>query len=77
MTQKEAMEWLHAVDGQLYRSSITENKPESWVAVVRTPRSGTQKAKLIIALGGTVADATTAAASQWHEVWEQLSGGTH
>ena len=76
MTQKEAIEWMTAVDGQLYKSSLVENKPESWVAVVHTPQNGTEKAKLIIALGQTLQDAATAAESQWREQWSRLSG-TH
>lgn len=76
MTRDEAVEWLTAVDGQLYRSSLTHNKPESWVAVVRTPGNLTEKAKLIIALGETMQEATAAALSQWHEQWSKLSN-TH
>jgi len=73
MTQEEAVEWMTAVDGQLYQSSLVENKPESWVAVVHTPRNGTEKAKLIIALGETLQGAATAAESQWREQWNRLS----
>ena len=73
MTQEEAVEWLTEVDGQLYKSSLVVNKPESWVAVVRTPRNGTENAKLIIALGKTLQDATAAAESQWREQWSLLS----
>ena len=76
MTQKEAVEWMTAVDGQLYRSSLVENKPESWVAVVHTPRNGAENAKLIIALGKTLQEAAAAAESQWREQWDRLSG-TH
>jgi len=76
MTREEAVEWLTEVDGQLYKSSLLENKPESWVAVVRTPRNGTEKARLIIALGGTLQEATAAAESQWRKQWSRLSS-TH
>ena len=76
MTQEEAVEWMTAVDGQLYKSSLVKNKPESWVAVVHTPQNGVEKAKLIIALGQTLQDAATAAESQWREQWNRLSG-TH
>ena len=68
MTQEEAVEWLTAVDGQLYKSSLTAGKPESWVAVVRTPSSSRQKAKLIIALGETMQEATAAAIGQWRNL---------
>ncbi len=68
MTQEEAVEWLTAVNGQLYKSSLTINKPESWVAVVRTESSATERAKLIIALGETMQDATSAAISQWRDL---------
>ncbi len=74
MTQKEAVEWLTAVDGQLYKSSLRNDKPESWVAVVHTPRNGTETAKLIIALGETLQEATAAAESQWREQLSRLSG---
>ena len=73
MMQEEAVEWMTAVDGQLYKSSLVDNKPESWVAVVHTPQNGTEKAKLIIALGGTLQEAATAAESQWREQWKRLS----
>lgn len=73
MTQEEAVEWLTEVDGQLYKSSLVANKPESWVAVVHTPRNGTERAKLIIALGGTLQEATAAAESQWRQQWSLLS----
>ena len=78
MPHEEAVDWLHAVDGQLYKSSIGgAGKPESWVAVVTTPRAGSANAKLIIALGETITDATSAAADQWHQEWDKLSGGPH
>ncbi len=68
MTQEEAVEWLTAVNGQLYKSSLTIDKPESWVAVVRTESSTSENAKLIIALGETMQDATSAAISQWRDL---------
>ena len=60
MTQHEALEWLQAVAGQLYRSNHDPSGPNAWVAVVRTPRVGIRRGKLIVALGGSMEEATTA-----------------
>jgi hypothetical protein len=39
------------------------------VAVVRTPREGTRRGKLIIALGESMEEATSAAEDQWQRLW--------
>lgn len=68
-TTEEALTWLHSVDGELYRTPPSGRARRAWIAVVRTPDFGTQRAKLILALGNTALDAVTAAASQWRAVW--------
>jgi hypothetical protein len=73
MTSEKSLGWLRQVKGQLYRNNRHSSGTEAWVAVVRTPRSGSQKGKLIIALGSTMEEAATAAEGQWREVWQGLS----
>jgi hypothetical protein len=74
MSRDEAVQWLHEVDGELYRTPRSRAEAAAWVAVVRTPRSGARPPGLIIALGQTLQEAASAAASQWHAVWRTLSG---
>jgi hypothetical protein len=76
MTQDEALIWLSQVGGRLYRSSRKRDGAEAWVAVVRSPRAGRRKGKLIIALGETLLDATAAAEGQGQALWDGL-GGVH
>ncbi len=70
------MEWLREVDGQLYRNNRHPSGSEAWVAIVRTPRASGRRGKLIVALGGSMEEAASAAAGQWDEVWRGLSA-TH
>jgi len=65
MTQREALDWLREVAGQLYRNKRGPSGRDAWVAVVRTPRIGERRGKLIVALAGTLEEATSAAAHQW------------
>ncbi len=71
MTQDKAKAWLQQVNGRIYHSRTSER--EAWVAVVQTPRAGLRNGKLIIALGGTLEEATTAAQGQWESLWSELS----
>ncbi len=43
------------------------------MAVVRVPATGARKGKLIVALGGSAEEATTAAEGQWQELWTDIS----
>lgn len=65
MTQREALDWLQEVEGQLYRNNRHTSGRDAWVAVVRTPRDVGRRGKIIVALGGSMEEATTAAAHQW------------
>ena len=76
MKTDEALSWLRQVRGQLYRNRRHESGKQAWVAVVRTPRQGSRRGKLIIALGESMEEATTAAEDQWQRLWEGL-GPTH
>lgn len=73
MNADEALRWLRAVQGQLYRNRDHPSSRSAWVAVVRTPGSGGRNGKVIIALGGSMEEAATAAEGQWRAIWEQLS----
>jgi hypothetical protein len=73
MTNSEAMTWLQDVDGRLYRTKTKSAKPDSWVAVVRAPGTGARAGKLIIALGGSAGEATSAAEDTWQTLWNDLS----
>jgi len=44
----------------------------AWIAAVRTPRFGSHRPQLILALGHTALEAATAAASQWRAIWERV-----
>ena len=76
MKSDEALTWLRQVKGQLYRNKQHESGKQAWVAVVRTPRNGTRKGKLIIALGETMEEATSAAEGQWQRLWERIGGSS-
>lgn len=76
MNPDEALEWLREVNGQLYRNKPHPTGKNAWVAVVRTPRAGTKRGKLIIALGDSMEEATSAAEGQWQRLWERL-GASH
>lgn len=76
MKSEEALSWLRQVKGQLYRNRKHASGKQAWVAVVRTPQAGSRKGKLIIALGDSIEEATTAAEGQWQRLWEQL-GNSH
>ena len=71
-TTEEAVTWLRSVDGELYRTPPGRRAVHAWIAVVRTPRWGTQRGQLILALGNTARDAAIAAASQWRAVWNRV-----
>jgi hypothetical protein len=73
MTNSEALNWLQDVDGRLYRTKKKSAKPDSWVAVVRAPRTGARAGKLIIALGESAGEATLAAEETWQTLWSDLS----
>ena len=73
MTNIEALNWLLQVDGRLFQTKAKSAKPGAWVAVVRVPGAGARKAKLIVALGGSAEEATTAAEGQWQELWKDIS----
>lgn len=69
MNSDEALCWLRQVKGQLYRNKKHPTGKEAWVAVVRTPQDGARKGKLIVALGDSLEEATTAAEGQWQQLW--------
>ncbi len=71
-TTEEAVSWLRSVDGELYRTPPGRHVGRAWIAVVRTPRWGTQRGELIVALGDTALEAATAAAIQWRAVWSRV-----
>ena len=73
MTPIEALSWLVQVDGRLYQSKAKSAKPDAWVAVVRVPGAGARKGKLIVALGGSAEEATSAAEAKWQTLWNDLS----
>jgi len=77
MTNIEALTWLLQVDGRLYQTKTKSAKPDAWVAVVRVPGAGAgagaRKGKLIVALGGSAEEATTAAEKQWQKLWTDIS----
>jgi hypothetical protein len=73
MTHVEALTWLLQADGRLYQTKTKSAKPDAWVAVVWVPGTGARKGKLIVALGGSAEEATTAAEEQWQELWKDLS----
>jgi hypothetical protein len=73
MTAKEAASWLRQVGGELYRTPPSYGDGQAWVAVVRSPGAGGRRGQLIIALGGSVQEATAAAAQQWQQLWQRLS----
>jgi hypothetical protein len=73
MLNNEGMDWLLEVDGRLYRTKTKSEKPDSWVAVVRVPGAGNRSGKLIIAMGGSAIEATSAAEEQWQTLWKDLS----
>ena len=75
LTAEQAVAWLRSVDGELYRTPRGRDALRAWVAVVRTPRWGTERGQLIIALGDTAIEAASAAASQWRRVWDRVPRG--
>ena len=73
MTNIEALNWLLQVDGRLFQTKAKSAKADAWVAVVRVPGTGARKGKLIVALGGSAEEATTAAEGQWQILWKDIS----
>ena len=73
MTNIEALNWLLQVDGRLFQTKAKSAKPDAWVAVVRVPGTDARKGKLIVALGGSAEEATTAAEGQWQILWKDIS----
>ncbi len=73
MTNIEALNWLLQVDGRLFQTKAKSAKPDAWVAVVRVPGTGARTGKLIVALGGSAEEATTAAEGQWQILWKDIS----
>jgi hypothetical protein len=69
MTRSEAIAWLRAVDGELYRTPPGRRGRRAWVAVVTTPATGGTPQQRIIALGETVQEAASSAAAQWRAVF--------
>jgi hypothetical protein len=72
MTSEEALSWLRAVKGQLYRNNRHPSGKEAWVAVVRTPRAGARPGKLIVALGSSMEEAACAAEGLWQNEWQGI-----
>jgi hypothetical protein len=72
MTAEEALTWLRQVDGEVYRTPPGRRSRDAWVAVVRTPSSGFRAPRTIVALGETLEEAASAAASQWREVFQEF-----
>ena len=68
MTAKQAVTWLRQVDGELFRTPPGRGSRDAWVAVVRSPLSDA-KPRTIVALGETLEEAASAAASQWRELF--------
>jgi hypothetical protein len=73
MTADEAAAWLRQAGGELYRTPPSYGEGQAWVAVVRPPGAGGRRGPLIVALGGSVLEATAAAAEQWRQLWQRLS----
>ena len=73
MTADEAAAWLRQVGGELYRTPPSYGEGQAWVAVVRPPNANGRRGPLIVALGGSVLEATSAAAEQWRQLWQRLS----
>ncbi len=73
MTNIEALNWLLQVDGRLFQTKAKSAKADAWVAVVRVPGTGARTGKLIVALGGSAEEATTAAEGQWQILWKDIS----
>jgi len=77
MTQEQAMSWLQQVGGSLYQTRDTGPGKTAWVAVVRTPWTGTRRGKLIIALGSSMQEAAAAAEDQWQKLWQAGNDARH
>jgi hypothetical protein len=73
MTNSEAMTWLREVNGRLYHTRKRPEKPEAWVAVVQIPGESVKTGKMIIALGKSAGEATSAAEETWQTLWSDLS----
>ena len=73
MTNIEALNWLLQVDGRLFQTKADSARANAWVAVVRVPGAGARMGKLIVALGGSAEEATTAAEEQWQKLWKDIS----
>lgn len=72
MTAKEAVSWLRQVDGELFRTPPGRSGRNAWVAVVRSPLADTKTPRTIVALGETLEEAASAAASQWRDLFRGL-----
>ena len=78
MTAEQAVDWLRDVDGELFRTRPGRGGREAWVAVVRAPRPGARagNARLIVALGETLEEATSVAAHRWRDCFRPV-GALH
>ncbi len=84
MTQDEAAKWLQQVDGQIFRTPPSAGRRDAWVAVVTIPRDqlthrqrphrAVERGKLIVALGGSMEEATVAAEQRWRSLFESAQG---
>lgn len=72
MTFDEALEWIQQVDGRLYQNPHKADEPDAWVAVIRTPQSLQAPARVIVAAGPTLQQATSSAECEWNRLWEEL-----
>jgi hypothetical protein len=77
VTPDQALSWLQQVGGALYHSRNAEPANTAWVAVVRTPATGADRGKLIIALGSTMQEAASAAEDQWQRLWRDSRSALH
>jgi hypothetical protein len=73
MTRDEALDWIQQVDGRLYQNPRKADQKDEWVAVIRTPQSGPERSRVIVAIGKSLQQATSAAEKEWHQLWEKLS----
>jgi hypothetical protein len=72
-TERDALRWLHQVNGTVYQNHQDHSGENAWVAVVRTPSANGNVGKIILAFGETIRDAAGAAEEEWTSLWTGLS----
>lgn len=73
LTHQNAARWLRRVGGRAFRNREAPDGPQGWVALAVIPPVRNRSARVILAMGPSLADATVAVRSKWDALWDEAA----